>query len=396
MFPLEICDEIGTWLSDYNDFANLAVALGIKWSPATQAQRMIRKYGAYCFLDHAADETVSTRTRRRYINFTNYQLRFYEYLVRRHPDVVAKEIELFETAFLNAFQQLEPLLKLGVRLSHAVSMESLEDALYHAPVVIELLLETGQLDCDEITASADFLPLHPTAVLGVGEQHILIRELLDRGANPNAVKSVLYTPAAMAMLLERSADPDAIGWGRKILKFRAADLWILDMWILDYGWLPVPAHRSDLSDPLNSLLEHAVYSGNVAAIKFILSHLPPSDINVYGVWLVFCMTWQWHTKQHEIVDLLLMHGCDPNDSYGYLLDKLLQRNEFALKLFALLIDHRADISAAMPSAIRNDDVRAIMRILVLSKPDILYLLQYAELRQAKKAFKFLRSIQMEQ
>ncbi|KAJ3081276.1 hypothetical protein HK102_002465 [Quaeritorhiza haematococci] len=150
----------------------------------------------------------------------------------------------------------------------------------------------------------------------------------------------------------------------------------------------------DLCDR-NSLLEDAVYSGNVAAIKFILSHMTPSDIDVYGVWSVFCMTWQWHTEQHEIVELLLMHGCDPNDSYGYLLDKLLQQNEFDLKLFALLIDHGADIGAAMPSAIRNDDVRAITQILVLSKPDISYSLQYAELRQAKKSIKFLRSIQME-
>ncbi|KAJ3088287.1 hypothetical protein HK102_009105 [Quaeritorhiza haematococci] len=148
----------------------------------------------------------------------------------------------------------------------------------------------------------------------------------------------------------------------------------------------------DLRDR-SSLLQDAIFSGNVPAIKFILGYMPPSDIDVYGVWLVFCMTWRWHTKQHEIAELLLIHGCDPNDSYGYLLYELLRRNEFDLKFFALLIEHGADIGAAMPYAIIKDDVRAIMRILVLSKPDISYSLRYAEVCQAEKAIKFLESIQ---
>ncbi|KAJ3063968.1 hypothetical protein HK102_008339, partial [Quaeritorhiza haematococci] len=97
MFPAETWNEIGGWLGDYDDFANLAVALGVKWSPPTQAQRMIRKNGCH-FMPHirVGDETdtkTPTRTQRGYIKLSRDQVRFYEYLIRRHPDVIAKEVE---------------------------------------------------------------------------------------------------------------------------------------------------------------------------------------------------------------------------------------------------------------------------------------------------------------
>ncbi|KAJ3067677.1 hypothetical protein HK102_007362, partial [Quaeritorhiza haematococci] len=165
MFPAENWSDIGGWLSDYHDFSNLAVALGVKWDPATQAQRMIRKYGG-SFMSHIriGDETDNDRTsrsQRGYINFTDDQLRFYEYLVRRLPKVVAREVQeqlpaLETDCPEDALERLEPLLKFGVKINH-VSIRSLTNALYDVPVVIELLLETGQVGFS-VPADPDFVP----------------------------------------------------------------------------------------------------------------------------------------------------------------------------------------------------------------------------------------------
>ncbi|KAJ3078283.1 hypothetical protein HK102_004603 [Quaeritorhiza haematococci] len=148
-------------------------------------------------------------------------------------------------------------------------------------------------------------------------------------------------------------------------------------------------------DDTNHLLENAIYSANVPAVKFLLSHLAPQDLEHLGIWIAFCTMYRRHKSpvQHEVAELLLERGCDPNDTHGYLLDKLLRRDEFDLHLFALLIRHGADVAAVMRYAISKDDVRAIMRILVLSKPDILYSIQIAEQCQAKKAIQFLKTIQ---
>ncbi|KAJ3074289.1 hypothetical protein HK102_005824, partial [Quaeritorhiza haematococci] len=103
--PPEIHTKIGAWLPDNADFVNLAVALGVKWDPATQTQRMIRKYGRYDFLSHIqlADERINeadedeeqtyTTTHRGNLNFSGDQLRFYKYLVKRLPDVAAQEVK---------------------------------------------------------------------------------------------------------------------------------------------------------------------------------------------------------------------------------------------------------------------------------------------------------------
>ncbi|KAJ3080964.1 hypothetical protein HK102_002673 [Quaeritorhiza haematococci] len=323
MFPAETLNEIGGWLGAYSDFANFAVALGVKWSPATQAQRMVRKYGRH-FMPHIriGDETdtkTPTRTKRGYIPFTNDQVRFYEYLIKRCGDVIAKEVEhhvtnlethldpdfdydpFLESSWLQHVQytldQLEPLLRLGVRIK--IPTRALHVVVWHAPVMIEVLLETGQLETlppyrdfvPEINAllfarllrwglplDLDFLlgycvrrSNHTTPRLRM-EFLMLMQHLLNHGANPKAVESVPYTREAMTMLLDAGADPDTNRWGRKVLHFARDDLWILDTWILDYTWLPrASEYRSDQSDP-SSVLCKLARNQRWAAATVLLDH----------------------------------------------------------------------------------------------------------------------------
>ncbi|KAJ3071393.1 hypothetical protein HK102_006450 [Quaeritorhiza haematococci] len=322
MFPAKTWNEIGAWLSAYSDFANFAVALGVKWNPATQAQCMVRKYGCNDFMPHIQvgdEKRPPTRTQRGYINFTNDELRFYEYLIRRCGDVIAKEVEHHETnlethfdldfdddPFLrkfwlqhvqNTLDQLEPLLRFGVRIK--IPTRALHVVVWHAPVMIEVLLETGQLETlppyrdfvPEINAllfarllrwglslDLDFLlgycvrrSNHTTPRLRM-EFLMLMQHLLDHGANPKTVESVAYTREAMTMLLDAGADPDTNRWTRKIVNFAGEDMWILEMWILDYGWLPRPSrHRYDHSDPSNVFCKLARYQ-RWAAATVLLNH----------------------------------------------------------------------------------------------------------------------------
>ncbi|KAJ3076507.1 hypothetical protein HK102_005403, partial [Quaeritorhiza haematococci] len=128
-------------------------------------------------------------------------------------------------------------------------------------------------------------------------QHILIRELLDRGANPNAIQAVPYTPGVMGMLLERGADPNVNGWSTEILKFTTADLWILDTWILDHGWLPVPADRP--YDPL-SVFSRLVRKQRWAAATVLLDHFG-QELETWGrvvfpTWYIMAMDSQFLKK----------------------------------------------------------------------------------------------------
>ncbi|KAJ3064150.1 hypothetical protein HK102_008275 [Quaeritorhiza haematococci] len=210
--PPEIHTEIGAWLPDNADFANLAVALGVKWEPAAQAQRMIRKYGRDDFLSHIqlADERETedrpyTTTQRGYLDFSGDQLRFYEYLVKHLPDVAAREVErCIKSADDYDFAweaRLQPFLKFGVKFKP--SSEFFFTAIGCYPALLELLLETGQLDVTE------------------------------------PVKQ---------------------------------DMWILEMWILDYGWLPRPSrHRYNHSDPSNVFCKLARYQ-RWAAATVLLNH----------------------------------------------------------------------------------------------------------------------------
>ncbi|KAJ3051291.1 hypothetical protein HK102_012095, partial [Quaeritorhiza haematococci] len=310
MFPAETWSEIGAWLSDYGDFSNFAVALGVKWNPRTQAQRMIRKYGRDKFLSFiqigdGTDDSAPTRTQRGYINFSTDQLCFYQYLVRRLPDVVAKEVHgqspgLGTYCPEDALERLEPLLKFGVKINN-VSTRSLSNALYYAPAVIELLAETGQIGFP-VPADPDFVPEDDGTFLlfgrmlrwglsldldfllnhcvrrlrhwAVPDEHrveigILIHQLLDHGANPKAVTAVPCTPEIMIRLLEGGADPDGNRWSTKILDFGVNDLWILDTWILDYGWVPrASEYRADPPSVFGKLALHQRW----AAATVLLEH----------------------------------------------------------------------------------------------------------------------------
>ncbi|KAJ3058198.1 hypothetical protein HK102_010628, partial [Quaeritorhiza haematococci] len=92
------------------------------------------------------------------------------------------------------------------------------------------------------------------------EISMLVHQLLNHGANPKAVTAVPYTPEIMIRLLEGGADPDGNGWSTKILDFGVDDLWILDTWILDYGWLPrASAYRDDHSNPSSVFCKLALH-----------------------------------------------------------------------------------------------------------------------------------------
>ncbi|KAJ3062737.1 hypothetical protein HK102_008673 [Quaeritorhiza haematococci] len=81
--------------------------------------------------------------------------------------------------------------------------------------------------------------------------------------------AVPYNPEIMMRLLEGGADPDANGWSTEILDFEQNDLWILDMWILDYGWRP--GYRDGHSDPSRVFRKLALHKRWVAA-TVLLDH----------------------------------------------------------------------------------------------------------------------------
>ncbi|KAJ3058967.1 hypothetical protein HK102_010227, partial [Quaeritorhiza haematococci] len=158
-FPAETWSEIGGWLANYHDFSNLAVALGVKWNPATQAQRMICKYRDD-FLRHVpigdqltGEEHFPTRNKRLYINFSTQQMDFYRFLIRRMPKVVERSLLrcLEETSrdpdTVGEWEEIEAFLRLGTRVDVAlfVSPQWIEHIMSYEPAVVELLVENGIL-----------------------------------------------------------------------------------------------------------------------------------------------------------------------------------------------------------------------------------------------------------
>ncbi|KAJ3082502.1 hypothetical protein HK102_001640 [Quaeritorhiza haematococci] len=293
MFPAETWNEIEAWLSAYSDFANFAVALGVKWNPATQAQRMVRKYGNN-FMDYIpiadedwnTEEPWATRTKRGYLNFSTKQVDFYRFLIRRMPQAVERNVLRFlqkPPDSIRPWEQLEGYLGAGYRLP--VQSDWIEHAMDCEPAAIELLLENGVLgdhnlhldtyyfdppfhcswlprvirwgipvDLDPLLVQAmdyttrKYEPIEEDRILNSFNPHTqyqaqcFIQQLLDLGANPNAVTRIPTDPGVMAVLMLHGADPDAAGWSRRFeTGVWGSEAHIVKTWAY-YEWLPPAQH----------------------------------------------------------------------------------------------------------------------------------------------------------
>ncbi|KAJ3081016.1 hypothetical protein HK102_002634 [Quaeritorhiza haematococci] len=291
MFPAETWSEIGGWLSDYSDFSNLAVALGVKWNPATQAQRMIRKYGND-FLEHVAigDELAhwdsgATRSDRRYILFSTQQMDFYRYLLWCMPEVIGRCLDFPRPERVH-WQHLEAFLHLGARIP-LLTVPFLQYVIEDFPAVVELLVENGIIGDHNFYADAAFIekelfydpfllyswvpwlirwgiPMDLDSLLRMTVEYttteyepleidrinnkfdprtqfqaqMFIQQLLEFGADPNILVGVKTPtdPVVTEILLQHGADPGTLGWPRSG--------WIwgsekdrISLWC-QYGWLP--------------------------------------------------------------------------------------------------------------------------------------------------------------
>ncbi|KAJ3080321.1 hypothetical protein HK102_003141, partial [Quaeritorhiza haematococci] len=142
----EILTKIATWLSEFSDFVNFGVACGVRWRPATQAQRLIKKHGPG-FLTRINTRTntrtkpkTNTQTNARHVLISAQQLDFYKYLVRCMPRLVEATVRqlIAEKVFSD---QLVTFFQLGVKAE--VTETWLMDAMQQDPVAVELLLENG-------------------------------------------------------------------------------------------------------------------------------------------------------------------------------------------------------------------------------------------------------------
>ncbi|KAJ3082528.1 hypothetical protein HK102_001616 [Quaeritorhiza haematococci] len=296
MLPTETWSDIGAWLPDYQDFGNLAVALGVKSDPATQAQRMIHKYGKN-FIQHVAigDELAhwdsgATRTARGFIQFSPQQMDFYRFLIRRRPDVIEHCLD-FKQAEHVEWQHIEAFLQLGAYMP-PLTVPFLQYVMDYEPAVIELLLHNGVLgDHNMSNVDAFFqecfdgsfhctwvgqllrwgIPMDLDALLVLAVQYTtteyepleenriynkfdsrtqfqaqtFIQQLLKFGADPNVLVGVKTPtdPVVTEILLQHSADPGTLGWPRSD--------WIwgsekdrISLWC-QYGWVPT-VHAADL------------------------------------------------------------------------------------------------------------------------------------------------------
>ncbi|KAJ3077777.1 hypothetical protein HK102_004973 [Quaeritorhiza haematococci] len=245
MFPAETWSEIGGWLSDYSDFSNLAVALGVKWSPGTQAQRMIRKYGDD-FLEHVAigDELAhwdsgATRSDRRYILFSPQQMDFYRYLLRRMPEVVELLVEkgiigdhnfYADAAFIEKELFYDPFLLYGwiprlIRWGIPMDLDSL----------LRMTVEYTTTEYEPLEIDRIYNKFDPRTQF---QAQTFIQQLLDFGADPNVLVGVKTPtdPVVTEILLQHGADPSTLSWPRSG--------WIwgcekdrISLWC-QYGWLP--------------------------------------------------------------------------------------------------------------------------------------------------------------
>ncbi|KAJ3078341.1 hypothetical protein HK102_004564 [Quaeritorhiza haematococci] len=297
MLPAETWSEIGGWLADYHDFSNLAVALGVKWNPATQAQRMIRKYGDD-FLRHVpiGDELAlnwgtgsPTWGKRGFIQFSAQQMDFYRFLVRRKPEVVKHCLEetTREPSVVEEWWYMEAFLHLGTRVDMTPYMSPrwIEHIMDYEPAVIELLLHNGVLGDHNFNADAFFqecfdgsfhctwvgqlirwgIPMDLDALLVLAVQYTtrqyepleidrilnkfdprtqfqaqtFIQQLLDFGADPMVLVGTKTPtdPVVTEILLQYGADPDTLGWPNLPLIW-GSDRDRIAMW-LRYGWLPM-------------------------------------------------------------------------------------------------------------------------------------------------------------
>ncbi|KAJ3073459.1 hypothetical protein HK102_006001 [Quaeritorhiza haematococci] len=287
MLPAETWNGIGAWLPDYQDFANLAVALGVKWDPATQAQRMIHKYGRYDFVPHiqVADETMEdTPTKRGFLNFSTDQLRFYEYLVKRLPDVVSSTVR--QQIKSTEYEHLQAFVRFGIKIQQEdLKPEPLLTVIECYPALLELLLETAQVDVDESLKVTRFhhsesfvrncvrllrwgVPLDLDGFLFhclersnktykyTGEdlrlryaRQGLIRELLLHGANPNLRCKIPEDPDVIDLMMLHGADPDSNGWLQQVEQLSCWSIYKLECWIRN-GW--VPKETRDVTQPYRS------------------------------------------------------------------------------------------------------------------------------------------------
>ncbi|KAJ3079730.1 hypothetical protein HK102_003545 [Quaeritorhiza haematococci] len=297
MFPRETCNEIGAWLPDNANFANLAVALRVKWDPATQAQRMIRKYGPD-FLDHVpiADEmahwdTGPTRTKRGYITLSTKQVDFYRFLIRRMLQAVERHV--LECLKKNPdsiapWEQLEALFQVGYRLPVELKTDWIHHAMDCEPAAIELMLENGVLgdhnlhldaffeECFDRTFHCSWLPRvlrwgipvdldallvetvdHTTQKYELIEEdriingfnpraqyqvQCFIQQLLEFGANLNVITWIPTDPGVISVLMLHGADPNAAGWSRRYeTRVWGSEEHIVKTWA-HYGWLPPAQH----------------------------------------------------------------------------------------------------------------------------------------------------------
>ncbi|KAJ3088290.1 hypothetical protein HK102_009108 [Quaeritorhiza haematococci] len=357
--PPEIQTQIGAWLPDNADFANLAVALGVKWEPATQAQRMIRKYG-WSFLSHIqlADERVNeadetqerpyTTTQRGYLNFSGDQLRFYKYLVKRLPDVAAREVERLikstdddeddEDYDFAWEERLQPFLRSGFKLQALTPGLVLAAVEWH-PALLELLLETGQLDVTEpvkvklhsyhtqscmqncvrllrwgAPVDVDGLLLsclersNKTYEFGCEDlplrfaRHGLIRELLIHGANPNLACGIPEDPDVITLMMLHGADPDTNGWFGQVEHLWSCSIYKLECWVKN-GWFP-----KETRDPLDGgspawFFRLFIRERNEAVAEMLLDHFGRKLLPCAGITIKDAMSLRWFRFVDKMVQM---------------------------------------------------------------------------------------------
>ncbi|KAJ3072015.1 hypothetical protein HK102_006333 [Quaeritorhiza haematococci] len=292
MFPAKTWSEIGGWLSDYDDFSNFAVALGVKWNPGTQAQRLIRKYGGDFLVHSNWDDSGPTRTKRHFIQFSAQQLEFYRFVIRRMPEVVKDCLK--ETArdpdVVEEWWHIEAFLQLGVYIPH-VSPQWIEHIMNYEPAVVELLLHNGILRDHNMTLDTYFqwcfhapdhcswvarlirwgIPMDLDALLDLAvryttneyepleEDRIIrkfdpraqsrtqafIQQLLNFGADPNTLTDTPTDPGVMEVLLQYGAEPELLGWTRSTRwRMGRNDEGKIALWV-KYGWGPLDLEDID-------------------------------------------------------------------------------------------------------------------------------------------------------
>ncbi|KAJ3071207.1 hypothetical protein HK102_006488 [Quaeritorhiza haematococci] len=285
MLPTETWSDIGAWLPDYQDFGNLAVALGVKWNRATQTQRMIRKYGSNQYISHirVGDEGYDhdgnyaiSETSRGFVRLSNAQTRYYKFLIKRRPHDVTRAVASLVVEICKnpencvKWYKLQPFLSLGIKVDLPLQPDWLWHTYEWEPAFLELLLETGQLDSDSPALGPGGVP----AVLNVApvtkiecrmlsrllrwrvpmdldqilEDTIrdsnrqmelrfprlqVITELLRHGADPDSIAVTPEDPNVIGILMLHGADPNcwAGDWYTTGDKVKIATC-------VDYGWLP--------------------------------------------------------------------------------------------------------------------------------------------------------------